>query len=142
MSAFLVGQSFKVKSAALFNIRLQLYFTSESPSLCAGGKKGKKGNVNGKKSEESDIFKLVKMIMQRNFDPGTAPALIAPMTAHFSWSHGLILSDVEFFVLVSIQTISMADMSLEVLVSSLSKNAIDGAFGSQCGQMQSKWSSR
>ena len=35
----------------------------------AGGKKGKKGTVNGKKSEESDIFKLVKMIMQRNFDP-------------------------------------------------------------------------
>ena len=35
----------------------------------AGGKKGKKGAVNGKKSEESDIFKLVKMIMQRNFDP-------------------------------------------------------------------------
>ncbi len=25
--------------------------------------------MNGKKSEESDIFKLVKMIMQRNFDP-------------------------------------------------------------------------
>ncbi|EIE21291.1 antiviral helicase [Coccomyxa subellipsoidea C-169] len=35
-----------------------------------GGKKGgKKGGVNGKKEEESDIFKLVKMIMQRNFDP-------------------------------------------------------------------------
>ena len=25
--------------------------------------------MNGKKEEESDIFKLVKMIMQRNFDP-------------------------------------------------------------------------
>lgn len=38
--------------------------------LHAGGKKaGKKGGVNGKKQEESDIFKLVKMIMQRNFDP-------------------------------------------------------------------------
>ena len=36
----------------------------------AGGKKGgKKGSVNGKKDDESDIFKLVKMIMQRNFDP-------------------------------------------------------------------------
>ncbi|CAL8466224.1 g5760 [Coccomyxa elongata] len=35
-----------------------------------GGKKGgKKGTVNGKKEEESDIFKLVKMIMQRRFDP-------------------------------------------------------------------------
>ncbi len=38
--------------------------------VTAGGKKGgKKGAVNGKKEEESDIFKLVKMIMQRRFDP-------------------------------------------------------------------------
>ena len=44
--------------------------------MSPGGKKGKKGAVNGKKAEESDIFKLVKMIMQRNFDPvriATAP---------------------------------------------------------------------
>ena len=44
--------------------------------ITPGGKKGKKGAVNGKKAEESDIFKLVKMIMQRNFDPvriATAP---------------------------------------------------------------------
>ena len=25
--------------------------------------------MNGKKAEESDIFKLVRMIMQRKFDP-------------------------------------------------------------------------
>ena len=25
--------------------------------------------MNGKNSEESDMFKLVRMIMQRNFDP-------------------------------------------------------------------------
>ena len=40
--------------------------------LDAGGKKGEKkgaSGVNGKKSEESDMFKLVRMIMQRNFDP-------------------------------------------------------------------------
>jgi len=54
-----------------------MYFRPDSPSLCAGGKKGKKGNVNRKKSEESDIFKLVKMIMQRNFDPVQAlPSLL------------------------------------------------------------------
>jgi hypothetical protein len=37
----------------------------------AGSKKGgKKGaGLNGNKAEESDIFKLVRMIMQRNFDP-------------------------------------------------------------------------
>ena len=41
-----------------------------------GGKKGgKKGSVNGKKDEESDIFKLVKMIMQRNFDPVSSTLL-------------------------------------------------------------------
>ena len=37
----------------------------------AGGNKGKKGSVNGKKAEESDIFKRVRMIMQRKFDPVT-----------------------------------------------------------------------
>ena len=37
--------------------------------LAAGSTKGKKGSVNGKKAEESDIFKLVRMIMQRKFDP-------------------------------------------------------------------------
>lgn len=43
--------------------------------VSAGGKKGgKKGAVNGKKEEESDIFKLVKMIMQRNFDPVSSKA--------------------------------------------------------------------
>ena len=37
---------------------------------CRRQKGGKKGvGVNGKKAEESDIFKLVRMIMQRNFDP-------------------------------------------------------------------------
>ena len=25
--------------------------------------------MNGKKSEESDMFKLVRMVMERNFDP-------------------------------------------------------------------------
>lgn len=30
--------------------------------------------MNGKKEEDSDIFKLVKMIMQRNFDPVTYPS--------------------------------------------------------------------
>lgn len=47
--------------------------------MSPGGKKGKKGAVNGKKAEESDIFKLVKMIMQRNFDPvriATAPVFL------------------------------------------------------------------
>ena len=37
--------------------------------LAAGSNKGKKGSLNGKKAEESDIFKLVRMIMQRKFDP-------------------------------------------------------------------------
>ena len=37
--------------------------------VAAGSNKGKKGSVNGKKAEESDIFKLVRMIMQRKFDP-------------------------------------------------------------------------
>ena len=48
--------------------------------MSPGGKKGKKGAVYGKKSEESDIFKLVKMIMQRNFDPvriATAPICLS-----------------------------------------------------------------
>jgi len=37
-------------------------------------------------------------------------------------------------VLVSIQTTGMDSMILQVVVSSLSKDALDGAFGSQCGQ--------
>ena len=44
----------------------------EEHGVHAGSKKGdRKGasGVNGKKSEESDMFKLVRMIMQRNFDP-------------------------------------------------------------------------
>ena len=43
--------------------------TGMPPGVNAGGNKGKKGSVNGKKAEESDIFKLVRMIMQRKFDP-------------------------------------------------------------------------
>lgn len=50
-------------------VRVLCVWGSEGSLKLAGGKKGKKGAVNGKKSEESDIFKLVKMIMQRNFDP-------------------------------------------------------------------------
>ena len=50
----------------------------------AGGKKGgKKGSVNGKKDEESDIFKLVKMIMQRNFDP-VSSALLQEVISNIS----------------------------------------------------------
>ena len=45
----------------------------------AGGRRGgKKGAVNGKKQEESDIFKLVRMIMQRNFDPVREAARAMP----------------------------------------------------------------
>ena len=46
--------------------------------LAAGSNKGRKGSLNGKKAEESDIFKLVRMIMQRNFDPVPPCLLFIP----------------------------------------------------------------
>ena len=49
--------------------------SAHAPLLAAGSNKGKKGSVNGKKAEESDIFKLVRMIMQRKFDP-VRPSLL------------------------------------------------------------------
>jgi len=67
-----------------------LCFISGTSSLCAGGKKGKKGNVNGKKSEESDIFKLVKMIMQRNFDP------VQSLLSLLQWQMSTTMADDNF----------------------------------------------
>ena len=49
--------------------KVALQIVDMLPWLAAGSNKGKKGSVNGKKAEESDIFKLVRMIMQRKFDP-------------------------------------------------------------------------
>ena len=40
--------------------------------------------MNGKKAEESDIFKLVRMIMQRKFDP-VPPFLISYNMIGLAW---------------------------------------------------------
>ena len=55
----------------------------------AGNKKGKKGSVNGKQAEESDIFKLVRMIMQRNFDPVLPFATRSKLQAYLMYRTGL-----------------------------------------------------
>lgn len=48
--------------------------------------KGKKGTKAGSAEEDSDIFKIVKMIMERQYDPVSPPVSICHDKMHEYWN--------------------------------------------------------